>query len=130
MPALAPSPYVKESFKTYPWFTTEKGYKCFFTCPDNVVNSRMTVEDFSLLFEVSLILKYLQSCCLANSIEAWCCVATGDGMTEKEVSANFLNQLLFDFLPMPDGRTSRVCPCFWSKMEITAIFGSMITQMD
>ena len=49
----------------------------------------MTAEDISLFFEAKYILKFLQDCCLANSIEARCSVASGDGVKKKEISANF-----------------------------------------
>ena len=94
----------------------------------NVGNSRMTAEDISLFFEDWYILKFLLDCCLANSIEARSSVASGDSVKKKEIFANFLAQFFFDFLRMPDARTFLVCLWSWCKIEVIAIFGSMITH--
>ena len=54
--------------------------------------------------------------------------AAGHGVKKQEISAIFLSKLIFDFLHMPNPCPSRVSLWLWSKIEITAIFRSMIAQ--
>ena len=125
-------PLIPERVKTNPWLSTEKCHKCFFTCSNNVRYSRMAAERVSLLSEAWYILKFLSRRCLANSIQARSGVAAFHGVKKQEINSNFPTKLIFDFLHLLNPCPSRVCLCLWlwSKIEITAIFRSMITQED
>ena len=63
---------IPESVTTNLWLTTEKRDKYLFTCSENVRYSRMTAKNISLFAEVWYVLKFLEGCCLANSIQARC----------------------------------------------------------
>ena len=88
----------------------------------------MAAERVSLLSEAWYVLKFLSRRCLANSIQARRGVAAGHGVKKQEIPANVTTKLIVDFLHMLNPCPSRVW--LWSKIEITALFRSMIAQED